>query len=136
MLVDINWRPVFWESLSHKAVQIVSEYAGGADILKLSEEEAEWLYGVHPDQAMTQPELVSLQGLFPDLQLGAVPRKSMTCKTLSQNCITQIHCQCSRAWPTSVWVSNKDHCQELSEAAVAHWIICMCAMLSSLELAS
>ena len=66
VLVDINWRPVFWESLSHKAVQIVSEYAGGADILKLSEEEAEWLYGVHPDQAMNQPELVSLQGLFPE----------------------------------------------------------------------
>lgn len=58
VLVDINWRPVFWESLSHKAVQIVSEYAGGADILKLSEEEAEWLYGVHSDQAMKQPELV------------------------------------------------------------------------------
>lgn len=58
VLVDINWRPVFWESLSHKAVQIVSEYAGGADILKLSEEEAEWLYGVHSEQAMKQPELV------------------------------------------------------------------------------
>ncbi|KAA6426972.1 MAG: Fructokinase [Trebouxia sp. A1-2] len=58
VLVDINWRPVFWESLSHKAVQMVSEYAGGADILKLSEEEAEWLYGVHSDQAMKQPELV------------------------------------------------------------------------------
>lgn len=47
---------------------MVSEYAGGADILKLSEEEAEWLYGVHSDQAMKQPELVSLQGLFPDLR--------------------------------------------------------------------
>ncbi len=61
VLVDINWRPVFWESLSSQAVQIVSEYAGGADILKLSEEEAEWLYGVHPDQAMSQPELVRQQ---------------------------------------------------------------------------
>ena len=58
VLVDINWRPVFWESLTPKAVQIVSEYAGGADILKLSEEEAEWLYGVHSDQAMQQPDLV------------------------------------------------------------------------------
>lgn len=58
VLVDINWRPVFWESLSHQAVEIVSEYAGGADILKLSEEEAEWLYGVHADQAMHQPDLV------------------------------------------------------------------------------
>lgn len=115
MLVDINWRPVFWESLSHKAVQIVSEYAGGADILKLSEEEAEWLYGVHSDQAMKQPELVSLQGLF--------PRKSVTCKTLSQDCIMQIPCQCSRAWPSSVWVSDKCHCQELSNVAVTHWII-------------
>ena len=56
VLVDINWRPVFWESLSEQAVEIVSEYAGGADILKLSE----WLYGVHADQAMHQPDLVSL----------------------------------------------------------------------------
>ena len=60
VLVDINWRPVFWESLTPQAVQIVSEYAGGADILKLSEEEAEWLYGVHSDQAMKQPDLVGL----------------------------------------------------------------------------
>lgn len=60
VLVDINWRPVFWESLSHKAVDIVSEYAGGADILKLSEEEAQWLYGVNSDDAMHQPEKVTL----------------------------------------------------------------------------
>lgn len=60
VLVDINWRPVFWESLTPQAVDIVSEYAGGADILKLSEEEAEWLYGVHSDQAMHQPDLVRL----------------------------------------------------------------------------
>ncbi|KAL3152280.1 hypothetical protein ABBQ32_001354 [Trebouxia sp. C0010 RCD-2024] len=58
VLVDINWRPVFWESLTPQAVDIVSEYAGGADILKLSEEEAEWLYGVHSDQAMSNPDLV------------------------------------------------------------------------------
>lgn len=60
VLVDINWRPVFWESLTPQAVDIVSEYAGGADILKLSEEEAEWLYGVHSDQAMSNPDLVRL----------------------------------------------------------------------------
>lgn len=61
VLVDINWRPVFWESLSHKAVDIVSEYAGGADILKLSEEEAQWLYKVSADDAMHHPEKVSLR---------------------------------------------------------------------------
>lgn len=65
VLVDINWRPVFWESLTPQAVDIVSEYAGGADILKLSEEEAEWLYGVHSDQAMSQPDLVCLAVLAP-----------------------------------------------------------------------
>ena len=65
VLVDINWRPVFWESLTPQAVEIVSEYAGGADILKLSEEEAEWLYGVHSDQAMSQPDLVRLPAFIP-----------------------------------------------------------------------
>ena len=72
VLVDINWRPVFWESLTPQAVQIVSEYAGGADILKLSEEEAEWLYGVHSEQAIHQPELVGLS------QTLAMHRHSVT----------------------------------------------------------
>ena len=71
VLVDINWRPVFWESLTPQAVEIVSEYAGGADILKLSEEEAEWLYGVHSDQAMKQPDLVQLAA-FPSVSQYAV----------------------------------------------------------------
>lgn len=64
VLVDINWRPVFWESLSHQAVDIVSDYARGADILKLSEEEAQWLYGVNSDDAMQHPEKVSTHPLF------------------------------------------------------------------------
>lgn len=72
VLVDINWRPVFWESLTPQAVDIVSEYAGGADILKLSEEEAEWLYGVHSDQAMSQPDLVWLAVLTPLLTMSVL----------------------------------------------------------------
>lgn len=74
VLVDINWRPVFWESLSHKAVDIVSEYAGGADILKLSEEEAQWLYSVSSEDAMHHPEKVRAEQIRLCHGVQSIPR--------------------------------------------------------------
>ena len=74
VLVDINWRPVFWESLSHKAVDIVSEYAGGADILKLSEEEAQWLYSVSSEDAMHHPEKVRAEQIQVHGSVNSVPK--------------------------------------------------------------
>lgn len=101
VLVDINWRPVFWESLSHKAVDIVSEYAGGADILKLSEEEAQWLYSVSSEDAMHHPEKVRAEqtSLYHGVQ--SIPR-------LTHNAACQ-NVQCRRNAFVSPHMFRCDH---------------------------
>lgn len=58
MLVDVNWRPVFWDD--HEAApQRIRDYIDKADILKLSDDEAEFIYGVGHRVSLEQPEKVS-----------------------------------------------------------------------------
>ena len=48
-IVDINWRPVFWDLSNASAEQAARErilkYVSGADLVKLTDEEAHWLLG-------------------------------------------------------------------------------------------
>lgn len=44
ILVDINWRPVFWPH-PDLAPHVIQDLLKRVDFLKLSEEEAEWLFG-------------------------------------------------------------------------------------------
>ncbi len=54
VLVDINWRPVFWEDES-SASAAIKPYACKADIVKMSDEEAEWLFGIPAQEALHHP---------------------------------------------------------------------------------
>ena len=54
MLVDINWRPVFWEDES-SALDVIRPYACKADIVKMSDEEAEWMFGIPARDALENP---------------------------------------------------------------------------------
>lgn len=57
VLVDVNWRPVFWDD--HEAApQRIRDYIDKADILKLSDDEAEFIYGVGHRVSLEQPEKV------------------------------------------------------------------------------
>lgn len=57
VIVDVNWRPVFWgdQEAARRAVQ---EFVPAADLLKVSDEEAEWLFGVPAADALAHPERV------------------------------------------------------------------------------
>lgn len=60
VVVDVNWRPVFFaepESGETKA-SIKSYVLRSADVVKLSDEEAEWLFGVPAADALRDPEEV------------------------------------------------------------------------------
>lgn len=57
VMIDINWRPVFFEE-EKKAKAVIFPYVEQGDILKMSDEEAEWLYNVPRDTALHQPEKV------------------------------------------------------------------------------
>ena len=59
VLIDINWRPVFFEEES-EAKEIILPYVEQGDILKMSDEEAEWLYQVPHDRALHHPEEVPI----------------------------------------------------------------------------
>ena len=54
VLVDINWRPVFWED-ECSAMAAIKPYVGKADIVKMSDEEAEWLFGIPAKDALQHP---------------------------------------------------------------------------------
>ena len=54
VLVDINWRPVFWEDET-SASAAIKPYACKADIVKMSDEEAEWLFGIPAQEALHHP---------------------------------------------------------------------------------
>ena len=57
VLIDINWRPVFFEE-EGKAKELIHPYVEKGDILKMSDEEAEWLYNVPRETALHHPEEV------------------------------------------------------------------------------
>ncbi|KAI7846208.1 hypothetical protein COHA_000278 [Chlorella ohadii] len=57
VVIDVNWRPVFWDDEA-AAKSAVLDYIQQAHILKVTDEEAEWLFGIPPDQALAHPERV------------------------------------------------------------------------------
>ena len=63
VVIDVNWRPVFFDDPA-AAPSIVRPYVDRADIVKLAEEEAEWLVGVPAARALDAPDAV----------LAALPR--------------------------------------------------------------
>lgn len=65
VVIDVNWRPVFWSDVD-AAKKVVREFVPRADILKVTDEEAEWLFGIPAADALSHPEQV----------LGAVPSAS------------------------------------------------------------
>ena len=62
ILVDVNWRPVFWDDEA-VAPPLIHALISQADFLKLSEEEAEWLYGT-VDPGVIAHRLGSVEGVL------------------------------------------------------------------------
>ena len=54
VLIDVNWRPVFWDGVDSPR-DVIKPYVLGADIVKLSEEEAEWLLDIPGSDALEHP---------------------------------------------------------------------------------
>jgi fructokinase len=61
VLMDVNWRPVFWEQ-PETAPPIIKEVLQRVDFLKLSEEEAEWLFNTTDPRSIAQ--LAALEGVL------------------------------------------------------------------------
>ncbi|MBW4695042.1 MAG: carbohydrate kinase [Lyngbya sp. HA4199-MV5] len=62
ILVDVNWRPVFWHDEA-AALPLIHALIQQADFLKLSEEEAEWLYST-VDPGVIAHRLGSVEGVL------------------------------------------------------------------------
>ncbi|MEG3436533.1 carbohydrate kinase [Pannus brasiliensis CCIBt3594] len=62
IFLDINWRPVFWEN-PDSAPSIVREILQKADLVKCSDEEAEWLFGTD-DPAEISRQFPNLRGIL------------------------------------------------------------------------
>jgi fructokinase len=59
LYVDINWRPVFWPSGSEEAARAkILGFAQRAHIVKMTDEEAEWLLGVPMSEALSDPSRI------------------------------------------------------------------------------
>jgi fructokinase len=44
VFIDINWRPVFWNNID-AAPEVLRDFLTRADLIKCTEEEADWLFG-------------------------------------------------------------------------------------------
>ncbi|MBE9049704.1 carbohydrate kinase [Nostocales cyanobacterium LEGE 11386] len=62
IILDVNWRPVFWED-ANIARQKIQEILKRVDFLKLSKEEAEWLFDTTDPGAITY-RLASIDGVL------------------------------------------------------------------------
>jgi fructokinase len=62
IIVDINWRPVFWPNPDEAKAPIL-QLLKKVDFLKLSDEEAEWLFGTTDAGAITY-RLDSVEGVL------------------------------------------------------------------------
>lgn len=62
IFVDVNWRPVFWQE-PDSAPHLIHALLQHADFLKLSDEEAEWLYGT-TDPGVISHRVGSLEGVL------------------------------------------------------------------------
>jgi fructokinase len=57
VMVDVNWRPVFWENPDTATDEIVP-FVQQADLVKITDEEAEWAFGIPRAEALQHPRLV------------------------------------------------------------------------------
>ncbi|MDZ7959932.1 MAG: carbohydrate kinase [Aulosira sp. DedQUE10] len=62
IVLDVNWRPVFWQDVNI-ARQKIEELIKRVDFLKLSKEEAEWLFDTNDAGAITY-RLASIEGVL------------------------------------------------------------------------
>jgi fructokinase len=65
VLLDINWRPVFWDQ-PEKALDVIRPYVKMADIIKMTNEEVQWMFGIPAAEALQEPERV--RSLRPSLR--------------------------------------------------------------------
>lgn len=56
-LVDVNWRPVFWNN-PEAAKKDILPFTLEADIVKITDDEAEWLFDIDRKSALKNPSLV------------------------------------------------------------------------------
>lgn len=57
VIIDVNWRPVFWPN-TEVAKGVIKDFVAQADILKVTDEEAEWLWGLSATDALAHPDQV------------------------------------------------------------------------------
>ncbi|BAY24556.1 PfkB protein [Calothrix sp. NIES-2100] len=62
ILLDVNWRPVFWQD-ANIARQKIEQILKRVDFIKLSKEEAEWLFDTNDPGAITY-RLNSIEGVL------------------------------------------------------------------------
>lgn len=62
VLVDMNWRPVFFNE-PETALERIMPVVQSADIIKLTNDEVEWAMGIPKEEALRQPEKVLFVGV-------------------------------------------------------------------------
>mmetsp|Transcript_6337 Transcript_6337/g.19143 ORF Transcript_6337/g.19143 Transcript_6337/m.19143 type:complete len:347 (+) Transcript_6337:169-1209(+) len=60
VMTDVNWRPVFWEHRREEDARstILSFVRDSADVVKISDSEVEFLFGIPAEESMHRPEEV------------------------------------------------------------------------------
>lgn len=113
LLVDVNWRPVFWDDLGVAKREILS-FLDKADIVKISDADLEFLYDMQFVTALLNPCAVGVRGGW-----GA----------LKETCVAGCKCVVAswREWHVCVW--------QVSDLSETHYFLSsVCLTFVSLTL--
>lgn len=62
VVIDVNWRPVFWENVD-EAPPLILDFLQSADTIKCSDDEAKWLFKTE-DPTAIQQQLKTVRGVL------------------------------------------------------------------------
>ncbi|GFE68651.1 carbohydrate kinase [Chroococcus sp. FPU101] len=62
IVIDVNWRPVFWENVD-EAPPLILDFLQSADTIKCSDDEAQWLFKTE-DPTAIQQQLKTVRGVL------------------------------------------------------------------------
>lgn len=57
VMIDCNWRPVFWDD-PDSALDSIRPFLEQGDLVKITDEEAEWAFGIPTAVALEEPDRV------------------------------------------------------------------------------
>eukprot|EP00983_Pelagomonas_calceolata_P074283 1152493-Pelagomonas_calceolata.AAC.9 len=113
VLVDVNWRPVFWDDHA-EAKRVISDYLQKADLLKVSDADLEWLLDMDLKTALLNPCKVRAR--------HAKEHRSIRNESMGVTRFTRIRPSVKKCATASLPWESQGCCTAVPEAVLMLWV--------------